>query len=160
MEAKTRVDGEFLEEIEVNNGLHRGCTMAPTLLNLYAGVAAERWMEEVQDVDAVRVDLLYKLDQQLFGRSIKGASEVKVNKGEFADYVVLVASSREAAEAAGRAYIDVTRAFELTVSLSKTKFMVVGHGVTEEDKELAAAAGGWKCGSVGQCVPIHWLFGC
>ena len=31
--------------------------------------------------------------------------------------------------------MEVTRAFGLTVSLLKTKFMVVGHGVTEEDKE-------------------------
>ena len=49
-----------------------------------------------------------------------------MSKGEYADDVVLVASSRAAAEAAGRAYVDVTRAFGLTVSLPKTKFMVVG----------------------------------
>jgi hypothetical protein len=88
MEAKIRVDGEFLEEVEVNNGLRQGCTMAPTLFNLYAGVVAERWMEEVQDIDDVGVELLYKLDQQLFRRSTKDAREVKVNKGEFADDVV------------------------------------------------------------------------
>ena len=57
-----------------------------------------------------------------------------MSKGEYADDVVLVASSRTAAEATGRAYVDVTRAFGLTVSLPKTKFMVVGHGVTDEDK--------------------------
>lgn len=34
MEAKIRVDGEFLEEIEVNNGLRQGWTMVPTLFNL------------------------------------------------------------------------------------------------------------------------------
>ena len=31
MEARIRVDGEFLEEIEVNNGLRQGCMMAPCL---------------------------------------------------------------------------------------------------------------------------------
>lgn len=30
--------------------------------------------------------------------------------------------------------MHVTKALGLTVNLSKTKFMVVGHGVTEEDK--------------------------
>ena len=49
MEARIRVDGELLEEIEVNNGLRQGCTMAPTPFNLYAGVVAEKWMEAVQD---------------------------------------------------------------------------------------------------------------
>ena len=48
MEARIRVDGELLEEIKVNNGLRQGCTMVPTLFNLYAGVAAEKWMEAVQ----------------------------------------------------------------------------------------------------------------
>ena len=30
--------------------------------------------------------------------------------------------------------MDVTRAFGLTVSLQKTKFMVIGHGMMEEEK--------------------------
>ena len=55
-----------------------------------------------------------------------------VRKGEFVDDVVLLASTREAAETATR--IDVARAFGLTVSLQKTKFMVVGREMTKEDK--------------------------
>ena len=65
MEAKIRVDGELLEKIEVNNGLKHGCTMAPTLFNLYAGVVAKKWTGAVQDMKDVGVKLLYKLDQQL-----------------------------------------------------------------------------------------------
>ena len=42
MEASMRVDGEVLEEFEVTNGLRQGCTIAPTLSNLYACVVAER----------------------------------------------------------------------------------------------------------------------
>ena len=134
MEARIRVGGELLQEIGVNNGLRQGCTMAPTLFNLYASVVAEKWAEAVEDVEDVGVDLLYKLDQQLFRRCTRGASEVMVTKGEFADDVVLVASTREAAEAVGRAYVAVTGALGLTVSFPKTKFMVVGCGVTEEDR--------------------------
>ena len=48
----------------------------------------------MQNVDDVGVELLYKLDQQLFRKSTRGASEVTVNKGEFADDVVLVASTK------------------------------------------------------------------
>ena len=66
MEARIRVNGKLLEKIEVNNSLRQGCTMAPTLFNLYAGVVAEKWTEAVQDVG---VELPYMLDQQLFRRS-------------------------------------------------------------------------------------------
>ena len=49
MRARVRVDGELLEEIEVNNGLQQGYTMAPILFNLYACVVAERWLDRVQN---------------------------------------------------------------------------------------------------------------
>ena len=93
--------------------------MAPTLFNLYAAVVAEKWTEEVQDVEDMGVDLLYKLDQQLVRRSTRGASEVTVEKGEQPPL-------EKQLKAVGRAYVGVTRALGLTVSLAKTKFMVVG----------------------------------
>ena len=93
--------------IEVNNGLRQGCTRAPTLFNLYAEVVAENWTEAVQNVKGMGVELLYKLDQQLFRRSTRGASELTVDKGEFADDVVLVVSIREAAKVVERAYVGV-----------------------------------------------------
>ena len=48
MRARVRVYGELLEEIEVNNGLRQGRTMAPILFNLYACLVAERWLDRVQ----------------------------------------------------------------------------------------------------------------
>ena len=66
MVARIRVDGELLEEIGVSNGLRQGCTMAPTLFNLYACVVAERWLERVKGNDGAGTRLLYKLDEQLF----------------------------------------------------------------------------------------------
>ena len=53
MRARVRVDGELLEEIEVNNGLRQGYTMAPILFNLYACVVAERWLDRVQNEEGV-----------------------------------------------------------------------------------------------------------
>ena len=38
MQSCVRIDGQLLEEIRVNNGLRQGCTMAPSLFNLYAVV--------------------------------------------------------------------------------------------------------------------------
>ena len=35
MKNRIRVDRELLEKIEVKNGLRQGCTMAPTLFNIY-----------------------------------------------------------------------------------------------------------------------------
>ena len=121
MKAKVRVDGELLEEIEVENGLRQGCTMAPTLFNLYACVVSERWMDKVQGVDGVGTEILYKLDKQLFRRVTRSSSKHTVMKGEFADDVVLLASTRAAAEVATKTYVDVTKAFGLTISLQKTK---------------------------------------
>ena len=84
--------------------------MAPTLFNLYASVVAERWTETVQYEEDVGTRVLYKLDQQLFRRFTRNACQSVVNKGEFADYAVLMASTRQAAEAAIRAYVDVIQA--------------------------------------------------
>ena len=142
MQARVRVDGELLDDIEVNNGLRQGCTMAPTLFNLYACAVAERWMERVREVESAGTQILYKLDQKLFRRSTRKASEVCLHKGEFADDVVLMTRSREAAAAALRAYMEVTRAFGMTVSIPKTKFMVVGSAVSEEEKLAIAVDGG------------------
>ena len=61
---------------------------------------AEKWTEAVQGIEETGIELHYKLDQQLFRRYTRGASKVRALKGEFADDVVLVASSREAAEGA------------------------------------------------------------
>ena len=133
MVARIRLDGELLEEVGMSNGLRQSCTTAPTRSNFYACVVAERWMEKVQGSDSVGTRLMYKLDQQHFRRSTRGASEVLVHKGEFADDDVLLASSRQAAEAAIRTYVSVTQSFGLTVSVQKTKFVVVDCGVEEDD---------------------------
>ena len=60
MNASVKVDGELLEEFEVTNGLRQGCTMAPTLFNLYACIIAEKWVEKVNEIADVGKLLLYK----------------------------------------------------------------------------------------------------
>ena len=56
--------------------------------------------------------------------------------------MALLATSREAAEEAIRTYQQTAKAFGLTLSTTKTKFMVVGHGVTEEEKLPITVEGG------------------
>jgi len=55
-----------------------------------------------------------------------------LQKGEFADDVVLLGLSRDAACAAVRVYVEVASSLGLTVSFVKTKFMVVGYVVSDD----------------------------
>ena len=53
MDARIRIDQQLLKEIEVNNGLRQGCTMAPTLFNLYACVVTELWLKKGHGIEEV-----------------------------------------------------------------------------------------------------------
>ena len=75
MKARIYVEGELLEKTEVENGFRQGCTMAPTLFNLYACVVAESWLCRMHGVEGVGTYLLYKPDQQLFRQFTKNACE-------------------------------------------------------------------------------------
>ena len=46
MQARISLDGNLLEEIDVNNGLRQGCCMAPVLFNLYTCLMLECWQKE------------------------------------------------------------------------------------------------------------------
>ena len=99
MKARICVEGELLEEIEVENGLRQGCTMPPTLFNLCACVVAECWLCMMHNVEGVGT-LLYKPDQRLFRWYTKNACEDTLHKCEFADDVALLATTHAAAETA------------------------------------------------------------
>ena len=81
MKARVRVDGELLDEIEVNTSLHQGCMMAPTLFSMYACVVVKRWLEGVESVEGSGTHILYKLNQQLLHGSIRNAREMLLIKG-------------------------------------------------------------------------------
>ena len=95
---------------------------------------AERWLDKVSETDDAGTHVLYKLDQRLFRRYTRNASEVNILKGQFADDVALLATTREAADQAIKTYGDVATSFGMTVSLQKTKFLVASVDVLEEDK--------------------------
>ena len=66
IEAEIRVGDNMLDAIEVKNGLRQGCTMVPTLFNLYACVVIEEWLKKVKNVEGAGTHNLYRLDKQLF----------------------------------------------------------------------------------------------
>ena len=48
MKVEVSVDGITTPVIEVNKGLRQGCTIAPSLLNLYFNLVMEEWRREYQ----------------------------------------------------------------------------------------------------------------
>ena len=142
MEASICIDVELLDRIEVKNGLSQGCTLAPTLFNMYAFVVIERWLEKVREVGGVGTKVLCMFDQQFFRRNTRGANHCLITECQFADDVVLLAISREAAEEAIRTYQQTAKVFGLTLTTTKMKFVVVGHGMTEEEKLPITVKGG------------------
>ena len=76
-------------------------------------------MAEMEDIGSY---LRYKFDQQLFTRYTRNASEDTIKECQFADDVVLLATTREGAEATIRAYTCVAKSLGLTVNIIKTKF--------------------------------------
>ena len=65
-----------------------------------------------------------------------------MHNGEYAGDVALLAITHAAAMEAIKTYVTVAGLFGLTASRQKTKFMVTGHGVTEEDRIPIALDGG------------------
>ena len=53
MKTQISINGEMVDEkIDVDNGLRQGCTVAPTLFNLYACLMVERWAAWMEDIES------------------------------------------------------------------------------------------------------------
>ena len=83
----------------------------------------------------------YKLDRKLFRKYTRNRNESEkcVAECQFADDSVILASTRPGAE---RAAFTNRPVFGLTVSIPKTKHMVTGRLVEEEDLAPIALEGG------------------
>lgn len=63
MKVEVIVDGSAIPGIEVQNGLHQGWSMAPTLFNLYFNLAiVQSWRQHCQQFG---IDVLYKCSGKL-----------------------------------------------------------------------------------------------
>ena len=76
------------------------------------------------------MDVRYKLDRRLVGdRTAKSRlSSARITESQFADDVALYSLSRESFEKCTTSFITCTSEWGLTVSLTKTKGLVVGGG--------------------------------
>ena len=112
MKARLSINGQLMEEeIGVENGLRQGCTLAPTLFNLYACLVMERWAVRVSELEEVGSSILYKMDGKLFRRSTRGSHQVRLTDCQFADDAALLATTRHGAEQAILHYISVAKVF-------------------------------------------------
>ncbi len=142
MKAKIRLDGMMLEEFKVSNGLRQGCCMAPVLFNLFSCLMVERWLVRLEDVEGVGVDLHFKYDEKLFRRYTRNAQVRMLTECLFADDGALLATSRNVMERAVQEFKGVGTQFGLTLSVQKTKHMVVGRQVEDSERKPIVVEGG------------------
>jgi hypothetical protein len=138
--AEVRVDSATTESFEVKNGLRQGCTLAPSLFNLYFGAMVAGWRSRYAD----GVSVLYKLGRKLVGdRTAKvRPNEVKVTETQFADAAALYSTSTDGFESSSIGFVKVAGDYELTVSAGKTKGMIVGWSFSESDMNPVHVQGG------------------
>ena len=141
MHAEVRVGSTTTEEFEVRNGLRQGCTLAPTLFNIYISTVVANWQIESPEAG---VAVLYKHGRKLVGdRTAKARlSEVKVTETQFADDAALYTPSRQSFETSTASFVKVASEWGLTVSTEKTKGMVVGDGLDEHNTSSVQVEGG------------------
>ena len=98
MKTEVTMDGATTPEIEVTNGLRQGCTIAPTLFNLYFNFVIELWRKRSQPFS---VEVHYKCGGRLVGERTSRPLKTIATELQFADDAALVGSSREEIERVG-----------------------------------------------------------
>ena len=106
-----------------------GCTIAPTLFNLFFNLVIEQWHQQYQ---ALGVEVLYKCSGRLVGARTRSPAHTLVSQLLFADDACAVTTLRAGMEQAVEVLLRVTSQWELTVSIPKTKLMVVCEGLQED----------------------------
>ena len=93
MHAEVKVGSTITESFEVRNGLRQGCTLAPTLFNIYFSAMVANWHSEYAGAG---VSVLYKHGRKLVdNRTAKSRlSEMRVTETQFADDAALYTTSR------------------------------------------------------------------
>ena len=134
MTAVVRVGDSCTDGIEVTNGLRQGCTLAPILFNLYFSAMVRCWRSRCPQAG---VTVKFRVGRKLVGdRTAKTRlQEVRVTESQFADDVALYATTREVMEQAAGEFVKTAAEWGLTVSLEKTKLLVMGKDLVPEDSQ-------------------------
>ena len=151
MKAEVTIDGQVTPEFEVNNGLRQGCTIAPTLFNLYFIMVIACWRERCQSLG---VDILYKCGGKLIRERTRRPNNTTVNELLFADDTAVVSTTREKMEGASRILGEVTSEWRLNVSISKTKLMIAGIVSADDTNQQPLTIGGEEVETACECVPV------
>ena len=109
--------------INVSNGLRQGCTMAPALFNMFFNLVVETWREQCME-DCITI--LYKANGRLVGSRSSKHNTVKLNELQFADDIAILAETKEKIVHAMSKLFEITSQWGLTISVPKTKILVVG----------------------------------
>ena len=125
MYAAVRTGGGTTDKISVTSGLRQGCTLAPSLFNIYFSAMVNSWRPKCPEAG---VTVMYKHGRKLVGdRTAKlRLQEVRITESQFADDVAVYAASRSAFEKATTEFVSTASEWGLTVSLEKTTGLVVG----------------------------------
>ena len=129
MSTTVTVGGGRSEPFSVRNGLRQGCTIAPLFI-LYFGVVIDRWLNRCQ---AAGVEVQLKLGGRLVGERTKRPSSFALSECLFADDAALVCSCRGDVVLAARIFDEVATENGLTLSVPKSKLLVAGIGLTNDD---------------------------
>ena len=134
-------DGTLTDNNSVTNGLRQGCTVAPSLFNLYFSAVMTSWRRQCPEAG---VTVRYKHGRRLVGdRTAKSRlQEVRVRESQFADDVAIYATSRAAFEKATVQFVDMAAEWGLKVSLEKTKGIVVGKSSDPSEASPVRVANG------------------
>ena len=132
MQAEVSVKDMTTDTIEVMNGLRQGCTLAPTLFNVYYSAVVADWRNRCL---VAGVDMRFRHGRKLVGdRTAKSRlSTVKIFESQFADDTAIYTTSRDAIVSAMTEITRTARDWGMTVSVEKTKGMAVGCNVTDAD---------------------------
>ena len=132
MRAEVRVDVTATDSIEVKNGLRQGCTLAPTVFNIYYSSVVANWREQCP---LAGVNVRFKHGRKLVGdrTAMSRLKEVRLTESQFADDTAAYATTRSAFEQATGEFTHTVEDWGMTVSIDKTKEMVVGSHLEASD---------------------------
>ena len=141
MHAEVRVGLTVTDRFEIRNRLWQGCTLAPTLFNIYFSAMVADWHNRSSGAG---VSVLYKHGRKLVGGCTAKSrlSEMRVTESQFADDVAMYATSGDSFESVAAEFVKVVSEWGLTVSTEKTKGMVVGEVLNESDVRPVQVEGG------------------
>ena len=115
------------EPFLVQNGLRQGCTIAPTLFIL---LVIDSWLSRCH---VAGVEVQFKLGGKLVEERTRRPNSFVLSECFFVDDTALVCSCREDMVLAARTFDEIATKYGLTLSVPKTKLLVAGLGLANDD---------------------------